>query len=326
MVLSFMVFQSNVGSLDMKHSCINLAARLIYSSRFHKLLQMIKRDNIVVLMYHGVVNDDDHNASEDWLQVRESDFRMQMEYIKNNYEPVFLEDIWSNTSKNKIAITFDDGYRNNYKYAFPILQELSIPATIFVATSMIDSNKFFWYDMLRASLKFFGESREDIRAIITACKKLHPKDIDGYIDSYLEEKYPDWKSSFLRSCDISDTYGTLKSEEMKEMEESGLVRFGSHTHGHEIITQLEMCAVEQTISTSLSTLKSMGIAPSSVFCFPNGEYKPEHIDILKKMNLSGAVTTQKGMYKKYNNPFKIPRVGVGRHYSLPLFVSLMSLM
>ena len=85
-----------------------------------------------ILMYHSV------NESGDFFSVTPAQFRSQMELLhKRGYEVVSLPEICSRLtartlSGKEVAITFDDGYRDNYTHAFPILKEFAFPATIFV--------------------------------------------------------------------------------------------------------------------------------------------------------------------------------------------------
>ena len=76
----------------------------------------------------------------------------------------------------------DDGYANNYQYAFPILKEFELPATIFITTGMIGSNKLFWWDKVYLATR--GKMSLDTRrAFEERCKQLNPQALEDYIDN-----------------------------------------------------------------------------------------------------------------------------------------------
>jgi len=95
---------------------------------------------VPILMYHHI----DSNAGRSKLSVSPESFKRQMEFLKkHNYNIVSLttlaELLKSKASmpRKTIAVTFDDGYEDNYSNAFPVLREYDIPATIFVATDKV---------------------------------------------------------------------------------------------------------------------------------------------------------------------------------------------
>ncbi|AFS79569.1 polysaccharide deacetylase [Gottschalkia acidurici 9a] len=96
---------------------------------------------IPILMYHHVVNDESKN---NLITITDKRFKEDMDYIKENgYTSIsFKELIDYKEGRRKlpdrpIIITFDDGYYNNYKYAYPILKEKNMKATIFVVGSRL---------------------------------------------------------------------------------------------------------------------------------------------------------------------------------------------
>jgi len=105
-----------------------------------------------VLIYHRVANvtDDPH-----LLSVSVKKFEAQIKYLSQNFHLVNLAEISNkhnllSKDKENIAITFDDGYQDNYYNALPILKKYNAPATIFVATNMINSNKpYYWEEQTR---------------------------------------------------------------------------------------------------------------------------------------------------------------------------------
>lgn len=101
-------------------------------------LESMGQDGIIVLNYHKIDNMDIS------LSVRPEDFDKQMAYLKNNnYHIITPDDLYDNLEhgkelpSNPVVITFDDGYEDNYKNAYPILKKYGFPATIFVVSSFV---------------------------------------------------------------------------------------------------------------------------------------------------------------------------------------------
>lgn len=100
---------------------------------------------IPVLMFHSITNENGNS-----LQLSKKDFYLQMKYIKENgYTPINLDDLYDFLSgkrkapKKPIAVTFDDGYEDNYINAYPVLKEFGFKAAIFAITNEIDKNNAY---------------------------------------------------------------------------------------------------------------------------------------------------------------------------------------
>jgi len=291
-----------------------LLSKYLTLSGINRAYRFFTRNDITVLMYHGVVKDEWDNADGNWLQVRESEFRAQMEHLKEHYEVVPFHTPFRSGSgkKPRAIITFDDGYANNYSVAYPILKEFGVAATIFLVTDLVDTNKIMWYDRLYLALKDkFSDSNLD--KLITSFKSIHPHDIDKHVDRYLKDVADD---DFLEpSNEDLQSYGYLATREIREMEDSGLIDFGSHTHGHEIATELSNDEFADSVAVSLRKLRDLVHNTSPIFCFPNGWYEQRHIDILIQYydEILGSVTTENGKWNRIDDdPYHIPRIGVGR--------------
>lgn len=97
---------------------------------------------VCVLMYHSIGYEKNNR-----LRIPQQQFKQQMKYIKDNgYTTLTLQELYSFFTQNKpvpkksVVITFDDGYLDNYKYAYPILKQLGLKATIFVIVDNIDKD------------------------------------------------------------------------------------------------------------------------------------------------------------------------------------------
>lgn len=272
---------------------------------------------ILVLMYHGVLPDDDQLAENDWLQVRSSEFAEQMAFVRQHYQPVRLIDVIENklgaSSKPMAIVTFDDGYANNFHHALPILQQFDVPATIFVATSHIGRRKLFWWDRMRLSLQAQGKAVPPEWP--QTLKQLPPGQIDTALDQLLEGLGISPEFSLQAS---PDSYRAMTIEELKMAQNSGLIDFGSHTHGHEIIERLSDNELRHTLAEAQAHLKLWGIE-AKLFAAPNGDYQDRQIPILMEQSLLACVATHEGLWLPGITPYRIPRMGIGRDTSIDKF-------
>src|SRR3989344_7169223 len=113
----------------------------------HKMRNFFIQTGYIVL-YHRVadVKDDPHQ-----LCVSLENFREQIKFLKENFRVIplvqLVMEVRTKKLKNKtVAITFDDGYADNLHSALPILQELNVPATIFLTAGYMGSNRPFYWD------------------------------------------------------------------------------------------------------------------------------------------------------------------------------------
>jgi peptidoglycan/xylan/chitin deacetylase (PgdA/CDA1 family) len=285
------------------------------------IARRINRGGVTVLMYHGVMEDDFGLAEGDWLQVRASEFRSQMQHLRQHYRVVPLEQAWEgkDDGRPRVALTFDDGYANNCRVAFPILRGFGFPATVFLVTGAIGARHLFWFDRLQIVLRGrkapaeLKRIKEDFKA------NAHPHGIDDAVDALLRgQPHPG-----VIPAEAIEAYRPLNREEIDEMAASGLVRFGSHTHRHEILTRLSPAEAERTLAQSLEILNTLP-GYGGYFCFPNGGWAPEHIPLCRKAGFEGAVLTRPGIWRNRTDRFTIPRLGIGRGTDAATFAATVS--
>ena len=120
------------------------------------LSNQVHRNSLAILNYHQVSQTLPYLP--DWCCLSQSQFAEQMEYLAKHFEVVplvkGLEIIrhQQKMAKPLAAVTFDDGFQNNYQYAFPILKKMNMPATIFLATGFIDTEETLWSCRLNKAL------------------------------------------------------------------------------------------------------------------------------------------------------------------------------
>lgn len=274
-------------------------------SCFNPILRRVNRNAVAVLMYHGVVKDTWNSTDGDWLQVTESAFLEQMRHLKRHYNVIPLSDIMLPNTSNKprAVITFDDGYQNNYTVAYNILKMYDLPATIFTVTGQIDTTSLFWFDKLHLCGK---------HQLIPELKKLHPNEIEIKAEQILTSE-PRIKE------DHKQPYLPLTTKQIREMSQSGIITFGSHTHRHEIATTLPMQEFISTLSTSSQVLTDIIGSKPKMFCFPNGWYSLEHLDVLREFGFAISTKVGGGFYTPSADLLQIPRISIGRTCTMPYF-------
>ena len=219
-----------------------------------------------------------------------------------------------------IAITFDDGYRDNYEQAFPILRKLGFPATIFLATGPIETGLSLWHDRVFNAFERAGN---------------HPLEISGrtLLMSPLDARRQTLREvlSLLRSVgppERNDLVHTIESQtgefllpgagaqmlswsQIEEMAACGIA-FGAHTVTHPNLTLLSRAAAEEEIRASRAAIETRLCSTVDQFAYPNGtrrDFNDSIQQILREQGFRCAVTTIWGGNDFRSSPFELKRIG-----------------
>ena len=146
-----------------------IAYFLYYTGILFLLKKHLLKNKAVVLTYHRVLPEDKENTSFSTkaIIVRPSTFNRHMTFIKKHFSIQDITEFSTNILKNSIPdkpaclITFDDGWIDNYLYAFPILKDHAIPAIIFLPIDYIESMNLFWQEKLSRALFYLVSINTD---------------------------------------------------------------------------------------------------------------------------------------------------------------------
>ena len=307
--------------------------RLIHAQLYRKQLS--------ILMYHAVVRQPP--PVPHWCFLDEDSFRSQICYIKEHFRVLPLGEAINQLKKDAlevptVVVTFDDGFQNNYEVAFPILAKYDCPATIFLSTKFIDSDQIPWFARLDMALGltavpslFWNGTRLDISTmkqksqassvLRQRLKTHHPYSIDGLVLEICRTLEVDTDEKFERGS----PYHMLRTEAIREMVRSRLIRFGGHTHSHAILSRLSTAEQKQEIEGSIKLVEQYTGQPCDSFAYPNGtaeDYDRSSVDLLKTSGVTTAVTTISGPNTGQTPLLELRRYGVGSDLNLPGFKSL----
>jgi peptidoglycan/xylan/chitin deacetylase (PgdA/CDA1 family) len=284
------------------------AGLLAWSGVLWWVKRKLRNDGAVVaLTFHRVLRDAEYcrTHSLPGIVVRENTFRQLIGYIARRYQTVDLPEAEPGKRLDKLAIalTFDDGWSDNYSVAFPILDAFKLPCTIFVCPGLTGTNNSFWPErvvgLLRAARPAIGDP--EIESIIERLKRSSTEERQQYL-AEISALAPSDRP--LTSIPRSD--GTLSWPEITEMARAG-VRFGAHTHTHQILPMTPLDSVRQEVRQSKAAIEHMLQEPCDVFAYPNGDWSHETRRIVGEHGFRLAFTDKRGAWTPACDPLAIPR-------------------
>jgi peptidoglycan/xylan/chitin deacetylase (PgdA/CDA1 family) len=284
----------------------------------------------MILLYHRV------NADGDPLfpAVPIKAFEAQMRYLARNFRVLSLADIVSGIQQGKamepltIAITFDDGYQDNYTFAHPILRKYRLPASLFVATSFIGTNLLMWNDRLAWAVKNTEQKKVicqiGCREISLSLETQQDKLISlNVIIEELKACSEDEKKETLRNVVAAlrnktpePSHLMLNWSELRAMNKEGW-DIGSHTVNHPILTKVELPRVAEELITSKEVIERKLQHPVSLCAYPNGkgsDFNQDIKTIAKKSGYKGAATTLRGVNRSGLDLFELRRWSVWENH------------
>jgi len=321
-----------------------LAPALFYAGYYDYLFSSVQ-NKAVILMYHRISNFAQGNEFYSGFEigVSKDNFDNQMKYIRENMNPMPLPDLMRciattrTIPKRAVAVTFDDGYEDNYTHAYPILKQYSMPATIFVTSGFIESSRIFWWDKIgqivkRTTVPFLDTTilyRRFSRDWIYPLQKIPlslPKERERAI-SLLVTNLKTFDRDRLKEAvnvlqdnlkindhDLSTTQDrVLTWAQILEMSKSDIVEFGAHTVSHPNLAQIGDDEVKKEIQTSKRILEDGINKPVQGFAYPYG-FSQDYNETIKKVvidtGFTYACTAASGVVCPENDCYELKRISM----------------
>lgn len=299
-----------------------------------RTLARMRTDRLAILTYHGVSESSADLGVLAGLHVPLEDFEAQLGYLAARHPVLPLGDALIRLCgggalpRGAVAITFDDGYRNNYTAAFPALKRHGLPATIFLSAGLVGTTRMLWHDRVAHALRnssresvHLGDRRwsigspEDLRRtfaeLTTALKHLPEIEMLEALEALEEQAgFAEPPGPAVADCELMDW------SEARAMRDSGLVTFGSHTVTHPILSQLTPGRLREELVESRRRIEKELGTPCPILAYPNGKSDDITDDVVRTARDAGythALTTEIGRAGAGCDPMRIPRLGVGEH-------------
>jgi peptidoglycan/xylan/chitin deacetylase (PgdA/CDA1 family) len=292
------------------------------------LRRKLTESQVGILLYHRVCPRNDNWSLKPF---NPESFERQMEYFYQNYEILPLNRLVQYIHQGKsfpdksVVITFDDGYKDNYLYAYPILKKYHIPATIFLTTGHIGSSKLFWFDEVSYviqlttfnQLEFEELGSYPLRTEIDKFRASHI--IINKLKKLPEERKRRLIEKLINTCqvDIPANLGKellLSWDEIEEMHGDG-VAFGAHSVNHPILTNLPLEEAQREILRSKKDIEEKLGQTVTAFSYPNGDFNPEIIKFIKDNFICAVTAGIPKLITSKNNPYELNRIQVPEDFN-----------
>lgn len=299
-------------------------------------------------MYHRI----HETTSDPWsLCISPDRFAEHLEVLTSAASVVPLTDLSKALRAGKlpdrcIAVTFDDGYADNLLNARPLLERHGVPATVFVATGQLDSEREFWWDELerlmlrpgglpdRLSLTINGSTDRwllEQAAVYTDEDIRRDRDLqawEGAVGSRLDLYRSLWELlQPLPQCEqhaVLDqllkwagqdsgaraTHRTLSVDEARSLTRDDLVTLGAHTLTHPKLSEHSLQFQRNEIVQSKARLEQITGKPVTNFAYPYGNYTRASAKLTKAAGFDTACTTVAASVWRYTDPLLLPRLAV----------------
>ena len=288
------------------HVKVALASAIASACRLeHQARKAREQRRPLILGYHRVVQDFAAASQTDMpsMLISQAMFARHIEWIGKSFRFVSLDDIGAHVSSGRpfaepvAAITFDDGYRDVYENAFPLLRQKGIPAAVFVVTDLISRpvwqthdklyylvEKAFstWDDPKRRLFDLMTElqipteqifRRGSLTSSMSAVSALLP--VLPQVDVIRLMDCLETRVSAVRSADlqVSDIPLSLTWPMIHEMRRGGFT-IGSHTRSHVCLPMETAADVREELEGSKRRLEAELGERADHFAYPGGQFTP----------------------------------------------------
>jgi len=302
----------------------------------------------LILLYHRVA---ELATDPQLLAVSPERFARQMEYLSKHCTVIRLRDLAEPNgfeADRCVAVTFDDGYADNFVTAAPILRRYQVPATVFVTSGYVGTEREFWWDELERVLlqpstlpsrlhlevngwvyerAFHESSRYSQEDYVrhqkwTVLDKTAPTVRHAVYRDLCKELRPlsdGARSAVLEQLRVwsgaepgaRQTHQCLSISQVKNLASEGLIEVGAHSVSHPVLSTLSINDQRAEICGSRDRLSTWIARPIGVFAYPygtKGDYTSATAAIVREAGFSLACANFTDVVMKREDLFQLPRV------------------
>jgi len=287
----------------------------------------------IILFYHRFTRDHTEDLPP---KVNSKTLEKQLKHLKRWYHVISLDELvdllktGKDFSRPYAVITIDDGFKDNYDFAYPILKQLDIPASIYLTTGFIGTNRAPWIDEIAYALNISPKKSLSFKELFdnkTFNISSHLEKFEFWNTIYERMIYlenntkNDLVTKLLHKLNVGEknrTRSMLDWNEVSEMSKNH-ISFYAHTHNHPTLSRMDSSEAMFEISESRRIIEEKIGTKVFHFAIPNGkddDFTEELREFCKSEGFESVVTTNFGVVTIQSDPYSLPRV----YPSEPIYV------
>lgn len=286
-------------------------------------------NGVLILNYHRVGDAEASQADRSLWSASAEQFDDQLAWLSRHADVIGPDDLEETVQRGRrgrhVMLTFDDGYRDNYEIAFPLLQAYGVTATFFLTTGFLDNPRLPWWDEIAWMVRQ-GDTPPDQQAAkigeLTARYKQLPASMTKRFLNDLGREHGCGRCP--REVGASEWMTWDMAREMRD----GGMSIGGHTVDHPVLSSLPVSRQEQQVVTCARRLKKELGEPMRLFAYPVGSrqaFTAETMRILRRHQVRMAFSFYGG-YQRFGgwNSMDIPRAHMGPRCDVPTLRAMLN--
>ena len=278
---------------------------------------------LLALTYHRIGTPGDAPVDRAMWDATLEDFDTQVAFLARNFDIVGPADVGPQPAGRHVLITFDDGYRDNYTHALPILRAYNATATFFLTTGFLDRPRLAWWDEIAWMVRTSGGDGAEIPALLDRVKTLPGTQRE------------DWLNRLGASTGAGRAPAAAAAEQWmtwrmaRELLAAGMT-VGGHTVSHPILARLDEDAQRAEVVACRARLEAELGIPMRWFSYPNGDggsFDARTRAIVAEAGAELAFAFHAGFVRRSDawDPYALPRIAVGPRTAGAAFAATVTL-
>jgi len=294
-----------------------------------------------VVFYHRVVAD--NSDSDDRFDIEKgisaAVFEQQMCFLLQHFTPVKASRIQTDLGREiRFAVTLDDGYEDNYRIAAPILKKLGIPATFYVVSDFVGTDRLFWWEQIADLMRRSNQFELDLQAVVpgfyrgngnTSVLPMQSSADRGYAYEQLCARirgglHADIPVQVKRAAEYFNVpvreqgrdYGLMNWDQLNDLVSQGF-EIGGHTATHCNVVGADETLLQRELIESMNVIEAKLDIPVESFAYPYGMFETSSkvvTNLLARTNCKAAFTVVQGVVNASMPAYELPRTKMNRPY------------
>jgi len=278
-----------------------------------------------ILMYHGVNAEGGTRFNRRHASV--ACFKKQVSYLKRHCSVISLNDFYEgkfDSKKPNFALTFDDGYLNNYTYARPVLEQYQCPATFFITGLNEAGDNILWADFVNIASVLTSEDIEiESELFQKRGNTYYSKETGKSLYEVVKHQRADYayklkvKTAFAKHVNfenepaIKEYWQLMDDRQIAETSKSAFVKIGSHGYYHNNLGSIAIESATDELRQSKKYLENLVQYNITQVAYPDGSYTPGLITAAAQMGFNVQLAADHYLFnEKPDNPLIKKRFGI----------------